>query len=128
MKAEGNKMTKSPDVHKANYIGNGRYDLQIEGKKNAGERLTLLGFFTVSTDKDNIVTIASSEIKDKDKKEIEALGIKIDGTLEVKIPRNAEIIYQNATSTPSLMGMLGGYSWKIGGIGQRPMLKFRIKH
>jgi hypothetical protein len=51
----------------------------------------------------------------------------MDGTLEVSLPKNAEIISHNATSTPSFFGLLGGYSWKIGAVGDRPMMKVRIK-
>jgi hypothetical protein len=124
---EADKLSKRPDVRRAIYKGNGRYELEIESKKKAGESFRMFDIFTVSTDKDGVMTIASNEIKEKAKRELEQIGISIDGTLEVRLPKNAEIISQNATSTPTFFGMFGTYSWKIGRIDQRPMLKVKLK-
>jgi hypothetical protein len=51
----------------------------------------------------------------------------MDGKLEVVLPRNAEIISNNSTSSPSFFGLLGGYSWKIGAISDKPVMKVRLK-
>ena len=127
LKMEADKLAKKPDIRRATYKGDGRYELEIESKKKAGESLRMLDIFSVSTDKNGVMTIASSEIKEKEKRELEQLGITINGTLEVRLPKNAEVISQNATSTPSFFGMFGTYSWKIGRIDQRPLLKIRLK-
>jgi hypothetical protein len=127
LKTEAAKLSKRPDIRRAEYKGDGRYELEIESKKKSGESLRMLDIFNVSTDKDGVMTITSNEIKDKDKRDLEQIGIKIDGTLEVHLPKNAEIITQNATSTPMFFGMFGTYSWKIGRIDQRPILKFKLK-
>jgi hypothetical protein len=127
LKLEADKLSKQPDVKRATYKGDARYDLEVESKKKAGEKLRMFDIFTVSTDKDGVMTIASTEIKEKERRELEQLGITIDGTLEVSLPKNAEVISQNATSTPSFMGMFGTYSWKIGRIDQQPLLKMRLK-
>lgn len=127
LKMEAEKLSKRPDVRRTEYKGDGRYELEMESKKKAGESLRMLDIFTVSTDKDGIMTITSNEIKDKEKRDLEQIGIKIDGTLEVRLPKNAEIISQNATSTPTFFGMFGTYSWKIGRVDQRPVLKVKLK-
>ena len=126
-KMEADKLSKKPDVRRATYKGDGRYELEIESKKKAGESLRMFDIFSVSTDKNGVMTIASNEIKEKEKRELEQLGITINGTLEVRLPKNAEIISQNATSTPNFFGMFSTYSWKIGRIDQRPILKIRLK-
>lgn len=127
LKMEADKLSKRPDVRHAIYQGNGRYELEIESKKKAGESLHLLNIFTVGTDKDGVMTIASKEIKEKGQRKLEQIGITIDGTLEVRLPKNAEVISHNATSTPAFFGMFGTYSWKIGRIDQRPILKVKLK-
>ena len=71
--------------------------------------------------------IANTEMKAKDLQALSQVGIKMDGALEMSLPKNAEIISHNATLTPSFFGLLGGYSWKIGSINERPMMKVRIK-
>lgn len=63
---EAGKLSKSPDVKRATYKGDGRYELEIESKKKPGESLRMLDIFTVGTGKDGVMTIASSEIKEKD--------------------------------------------------------------
>jgi len=127
LKMEAEKLLKRPDVRRAEYKGDGRYKLEIESKRKAGELLRMFDIFTVSTDKNGIMTITSNEIKDKDKRDLEQIGINIDGTLEVLLPKNAEIISQNATSTPTFFGTSGAYLWKIGRIDQRPILKVKLR-
>lgn len=127
LKAEAEKLSKASEVKRAAYTGEGRYELQIEGKKNAGEKLHLLDILAVSQDKDGVITIASAEVKQKAAKDLIELGIKINGTLEVSLPKNAEVISHNATSTPQFFGMFGAYSWKIGTIDQRPVMRVRLK-
>lgn len=120
------KMKRNADVKSVSYKGNGRYDLALEAKRKKGQPLDLLGIVSVRTGKDGIVTISSAEINEKGKKDLSQLGIKVDGTLEVTVPKNAEILSHNATNTPTFFGLIGTYSWKIGSVDQRPMMKFRI--
>ena len=127
LKMEADKLSKRPDVQRAIYKGDGRFELEIESKKKAGEPLHMLEIFSVSTDKDGVMTIASKEINEKGKRDLEQVGITIDGTLEVRLPKNAEIISQNATSAPTFFGLFGTYSWKIGRLDQRPMMKIKLK-
>ena len=126
-KLEADKMTKNQEIRRAAYKGNGRYELEIESKKKPGEALRMFDIFTVNTGKDGVMTIASNEVTENSKQALEKLGIIIDGTLEVRLPRNAEIISSNATSTPTFFGLFGAYSWKIGRLDQRPMLKIKLK-
>ncbi|WP_157314215.1 hypothetical protein [Chitinibacter sp. GC72] len=124
LKSDAEKLSKKPDIQKAIYKGNGRYELEIESAKKAGQPLRALDIFSVKTGKDGVVTISSNEIKDKDKRELEQLGIAINGVLEVRLPKNANVISHNATTTPTLG--IGSYSWKIGRIDQRPMMKVQF--
>lgn len=121
------KLKRNPDVRAVSYKGNGRYELNLEAKRAKGQPLNLLDIVKVSTGKDGVVTISSPEMNEKNKKDLSQLGIKVDGTLDVTLPKNAEVISQNATGTPTFFGLFGTYSWKIGSVDQRPMMKFRLK-
>ena len=121
------KMKRNPDVQSVSYRGNGRYELRLEAKRTKGQALDLLSILKVNTGKDGVITISSPPINEKSRKEMAQLGIKVDGTFDVTLPKNAEIISQNATGTPSFFGLMGTYSWKIGSVEQRPMMKFRLK-
>lgn len=124
LKSEAEKLSKNPDVRKATYKGDGRYELELESSRKPGQPLHMLDIFSVRTEKDGVMTIASRDIKEKDKHELEQLGITVNGTLEVTLPKNAEIISHNATSTPTLG--FGSYSWRIGRFDQRPIMKIRV--
>lgn len=120
-------MARNPDVRAVHYKGNGRYDLTLDAKRQKGQALDLLGIMNVRTSKDGVVTISSPEINAKSRQDLSQLGIKVDGTLEVTIPKDAQVISQNATGTPGFFGLNRSYSWKIGSVEQRPMLSFRFK-
>lgn len=103
------------------------YDFVIAGERKAGQAANVLDAFRVFTDKDGDINITSVGLKPADKVELQKLGLKIDGKLEVTLPRNAEVISSNATSTPSLFGLFGAYSRKIGSIEERPVMKIRLR-
>lgn len=124
---EADSLSRLADVKRAAYKGDGRYELEIESKKKPGASLRMLDIFSVSTDKSGVMTLASAEINDKTKRELGQIGIKIDGTLEISLPKNAEVLSHNATSSPKFFGMFGAYSWKVGSAEQRPMMKIKFK-
>ncbi len=126
LKAEAEKMAKNPEVRKAVYKGDARYEVEMQVAKAAGQSFKM-DTFSVSTDKDGLILIAGAEMRAKDLQALSQVGIKMDGTIEVSLPKNAEIISHNATSTPSFFGLLGGYSWKIGNVNDRPMMRVKIK-
>ena len=120
------EMLKDPNVKQATYKGDGRYKIEIESRKKTGESLNMFDTFSVNTDENGVMTISSLEINEKSQMELEGIGISVDGLFKVYLPKNAEVISHNATSTPMFFGMFGGYSWKIGRIDQRPMMKVKI--
>ncbi|MDQ1814743.1 hypothetical protein RBA41_15640 [Massilia sp. CCM 9210] len=121
------KMKRDRDIRQADYKGNARYDLSVEGKRQRGQALDLLGVLRVATDKDGVVTLAAGKLDEKEKASMAKLGIKPDGTLSVTVPISAQVLSHNATSTPSFFGLIGTYSWKIGSVEQRPEMKIRFK-
>lgn len=127
LKNQEQKLAKSPDVRKVTYIGNGRYDMKISGERKSGQATNVLDAFRVFTDKDGVINITSAVIKPSDREELAKLGLKIDGKLSVTLPKNAEVLSSNATSSPSFFGLFGTYSWKIGSLDERPNLKIKLR-
>jgi hypothetical protein len=127
LEREVSKLKSNSDVQSISYKGNGRYELGLQAKRSKGQALDLLKILSVKADKDGIITIRSPELNEKGRRELSQLGIKMDGTLEVRIPKDAEVIMHNATSTPTFFGLIGSYSWKIDSVEQRPMMKIRLK-
>jgi hypothetical protein len=125
LRAEVDKIKKMPDVSSIRYKGNGRYGLTMESRRKRGEALKALNILFVKTAKDGVTTASSAEVTPRDQKGLAELNIKLDGVLEVRLPKNAQIISHNATTTPGLLG--AAYGWKIGDIKQRPSISFRLK-
>lgn len=125
-RADAEKMLKRPEFKKAEYLNNGRYDIEIEYHKKPGESLKMFDVFSVSTDKDKVVTITSTMIKPNERKKIEDMGVQVKGKLSVSLPANVEVISHNASSTPYFFGLLGDYTWNIEGFEQQPMIKFKV--
>lgn len=127
LEGEVANMKRSSDVRAVTYKGNGRYDIVLDAKRSKGQALDVQGIVSVKTGTDGVTTISSPEIDEKSRKNLSQLGIRIDGTLDITLPKNAEVISHNATSAPRLFGLVGTYSWKLGSTDQRPMMKFRLK-
>lgn len=111
-------------MRKLNYLGNGHYDISIEREMKPGQASEIMNVVNVSKDKDGVITVAASELKQKDKDGLKDRGIKVDATVEVRLPFDAKVISHNATGRPGLLSQ--AYSWRVGAIDERPTIKFRL--
>jgi hypothetical protein len=127
LKTDADMLAKQPDFKRVAYMGDARYDIELVGNRKKSDRFSLMDVLTVTTDATGLTVIESKPIAAKDKAEMNKMGWKIDGALEVKLPKNAEIVTHNATSTPSFGGLFGAYHWKIGGPETGVSMKFRLK-
>lgn len=126
MSAEAGKMSKAPDVKKASYVGNGRFDLEIAGTRQSGQPASVLDAIRISTGKDGVLTIGSVGLKPSEKAELQKLGLGMNGKFVVSLPRGAEVLNSNATSGPITSGQSVSYTWMIGSIETRPILQARL--
>jgi len=85
----------------------------------------MMEIFSVSHTKDGLIAISSPKLTAKDVQELSKLAFKIDGILEVALPKNATVISHNATSEPKFFGLFGPRSWKIGSLDQRPEIELK---
>ncbi|MFX3577788.1 hypothetical protein V8923_23380, partial [Ralstonia mannitolilytica] len=88
------------------------------------QRAEPMNVISVTKDKDGVFTIAPIALKEKDKSGLRELGIKVDGTVEVRLPSNAQVISHNASGTPGMFSK--AYTWKVGAIDQNPYIKFKL--
>ncbi|WP_240933036.1 MAPEG family protein [Diaphorobacter sp. HDW4B] len=123
---EAIKIRSNPEVKKAVYVGNGRFELQSEGKRAATESTHLFNFLQIVTDPNTgVTTIASNAVKEGNLKELSSLHIQPNGTLKIHLPSNAKVLSHNAHSTP-LFGK-GDYAWKIQELSERPVMTVRFE-
>lgn len=121
------KLAKEEGVSRARYVGNGRVEVQLAGRKaRRGELRLFSGVFQVATDAQGVTTIRSIELTPKAKKDLELLDIRMDGSLRVKLPSGATVLEHNASSTPSFGGLVGAYQWRIGSVGDRPFMRVKF--
>lgn len=126
LKIEGDKLAKNQGFSRVVYRGNGRYDIDVLLNKKPGEQLKMFDVFSVSTAKDGTITITTTSVKDKDMQAMTKFGLNVNGRLRVKLPKNAEVISHNATSTPYFFGMFGDYEWNITSPQQQPLMVIRL--
>lgn len=120
---------KDPDIKTAKYIGRGRYKILY---KESGTVDTPFYFFSrenqifsICRDNDGTVEITGTKLTEKDIKQLGEIKVTFDGELEVKT--NAQVIEQNASSKPKLLGLIGCYKWRIKSIRDpRPYMRIRL--
>ncbi len=125
LEEEARKMRSNLEVKKAVHVGDGRFELESDGSRKPQESTYLFNFLRVLTDPaTGVTTISSNAIKDADLQSLSALHIKLNGTLKVRLPDNAQVLSHNAQSTP-LWGF-GDYSWSLQDLSQRPVMTIRF--
>jgi hypothetical protein len=101
---------KDPDIKTAKYF----YFFSRENQ-----------IFSICRDNDGTVEITGTKLTEKDIKQLGEIKVTFDGELEVKT--NAQVIEQNASSKPKLLGLIGCYKWRIKSIRDpRPYMRIRL--
>lgn len=124
LKREAEKASKASGVRKMIYTGNGRFDVEIDEDVKAGRQVRTLKIFNITRDKDGVFLLAVPPMKENDRDQLRSFGIKVNGKAEVFLPANAKVLEHNATGTPGLLSK--SYSWKIGAVDDRPMIRFTL--
>ncbi len=112
---------------KFTYKGDARSQIQTTIRREPGQAVDVLGMLKITTDKNGVTTIRSPKVSAKDKQQLAELGVKINGSFTVELPKNAEVISHNADSTPKFFGMFGAYKWSVADPEKVPMMQVRFK-
>lgn len=105
------KMKKDTNTKRAEYVGKGRYKVEIEERIKPGQKFNFMGILSVIHTQDGNIKLSTSKIKEKDIDGIKSLVLNVKGNLSVSIPQNAKVLSNDADSTPTLG--IGDYKWNI---------------
>ena len=123
LRAEAAKATRPGEQF--SYAGNGRFSANIKRTLKIGQPdSSAMPIFSSSRAPDGVITLSSISLNPKDADGLAQLGIKINGTLEVTLPIGAQVVAQNANSTPGLFNK--AYVWKIASFTERPVIRFKL--
>lgn len=133
--ADLQKMTvdlkKDPTFKKVEYVGKARYKVLVEKQGKAGEAYHFISreskIVSITPQKDGTVEISAMKLDKKLIDQLAALGSKIDGSLSVSLSSGVKVVSHNASSEPSLFGMLGSYKWSIKSPDQVPSMVVKFK-
>jgi hypothetical protein len=104
-------MKKNTDVKSAEYVGKGRYKVEVEEKLKPGQKLDFMSMIFVVYSRDGNITVSTAKTKEKDIEDLKSLGLNVTGELSVSVPKNAKVLSNDADSTPTLG--FGSYKWNI---------------
>lgn len=124
------KLRKDEGFKKVEYLGHSKFRVYYEKEGALSAPFYFVGesvrLFSITQKEKGLIELQGTKLSEKDIRQLEPLGLKIDGELTVKT--DGEVVEQNANSSPSLFGLMGGYEWKITSIHEpRPRILIDIK-
>ncbi len=109
------KLKKKPGFKKAEYIGDGSYQVSCFSEGVLSDKFDFLtkktNYISINPLPNNQVEIIGVGIKQKEVVKLQELGIKINGTINLKT--KGTVLKHNAQSTPKFGGFFGHYTWQI---------------
>ena len=123
------KESKQPGMKKLKAVNDTRYELQYDGElkptdRRQGSPYLVLHVGTREWKEQRTLTVSGPQIKPKEQKELESLGIKPSGKIAITLPANAKVLEHNATGTPGLLSK--AYTWNVGSLGDKPSIRFQL--
>jgi hypothetical protein len=120
------ELRKKPEFKSVDYLGSGRYKVLVEKHGKVGEAYYFISeeekIVSVIPHKDGTLTVKGVRPDDQAIKQLDSIGAKIDGTLNVSVAYGVKVVKQNADSEPMLFGLLGAYKWQINSAGADPLI------
>lgn len=137
MKAQGKPMSAENDKamereaqkattagQKLKYLGDGRFEANVDVKIIANKRPLETQFFSYTKNGDQY-EIQASKLKRGDMSKLKELSYKPDGVFEVKLPVGAKVVKHNANDTPGLLSKT--YKWRIESLETPASITFTLK-
>ncbi len=105
-------LRKEPGFKSVEYAGDGRFKVQFEqtGPVENGKKV-FIDIVEFRIGPDGRIWILGAELKPEGRQQLAAINLKLDGT--IKVTSDLAVVQHNATSTPSLGGLIGAYEWKV---------------
>lgn len=116
--ALGEKVMKDDsNMKEYKYIGDGRYKVIAEKVGLPGESYFFMSkgsrFFSIQPGENGTMKISGFSPSAQLVRELNSLGVKINGKLSVSLPWGAKVIEHNANHVPFFFGLFGSYVWDI---------------
>lgn len=125
------EFTKDKQFTKVEYLGKARYQVVVEKEGKPNEPYYFLSkdskLISIIPQKDGTIAISAVKLDAKSIATLKAIGSKIEGTLSVTLGNGVKVISQNATTEPSLFGLMGAYKWQIKSPDVLPSMVVKIK-
>lgn len=122
------ELKKDKTFKKVEYLEKARYKVLVEKIGKPGEPYSFLTkTISIAPQNDGTILISAVKLDKKFIDELSSVGSKIDGTLSVTLDSGVKIISHNATSEPSLFGLLGSYKWQIKSPDALPRMVIKTK-
>ena len=122
---------KDKQFTKVEYLGKARYQVVVEKEGKPNEPYYFLSkdskLISIIPQKDGTIAISAVKLDSKSIATLKAIGSKIEGTLSVTLGNGVKVISQNATTEPSLFGLMGAYKWQIKSSDVLPSMVVKIK-
>lgn len=125
LKEQEKELRQSPEIKKAKYIGNARFDVVAAKAGGAGEDYYFLSkevaIFSFKNRDDGVLQIESFKLADKDASQIQALDVNVGGTLSIAVDRGLKVLDHNADKVSA-----GLYQWRIKNPAEAPKLVVQL--
>ncbi|MEG0922098.1 MAG: hypothetical protein RSD57_17620 [Comamonas sp.] len=123
------KEASRPGMQKLQATSDTRYALKYDGElkmneKHSGSPYFVLNVSTRDWKERRVLTVSGPQIKPKEQKELEQLGIKPSGKIAITLPADAKVLQHNAKGTPGLLSK--AYTWDVGSLGDKPSIQFQL--
>lgn len=124
LQAEVDQLTRKKGVITAKRVG----DTKIEFKAThtaaqfqAGQPFDAI---FIRREPEGIYSVKALAANERDRQAMKKMGLKLDGSLKIKLPSNATVVETNATTKPGVLS--SAYKWDIDANTPAPVLRFKL--
>jgi len=110
-----NELAEDKGFESIEYIGHSKFKVKYNKNGKLTEPFNFIDesikIFSIAPKDDGVIEVKGIKLNKSDIKKLKKIKLTIDG--ELKLSTNGKVIEHNASSTPSLFGLIGGYVWVV---------------
>lgn len=124
LQSELDQLARKKGVISAKKVGDTKIELKATHTATQFQAGQPFDAIFIRREPEGVYSVKALAANERDRQAMKKMGLKLDGSLKIKLPSNATVVETNATTKPGVLS--SSYKWDIDANTPTPVLRFKL--